>query len=56
MGVLFDEPVGLCDGTAKGVRYFECEPNYGSFLRGKNIVCGDFPERDLLDEEDEEEL
>lgn len=53
VGVVFDEPVGLCDGTAKGTRYFECETNYGSFLRGKNVTCGDFPERDLMDSDGE---
>lgn len=33
VGIVFDEPVGLGDGTKKGVTYFECPSNYGSFVR-----------------------
>ncbi len=55
MGVKFDEPVGKSDGCVKGQRIFECEANYGAFVRGKNIKVGDYPVRDLMDEEDEEE-
>ena len=55
VGVKFDEPVGLGDGSAKGTKYFECEEGYGSFLRGKNVTCGDFPERDLMDSDCDEE-
>ena len=33
----------------------ECAAGFGSFIRPKNVECGDFPERDLLDEEDEDE-
>lgn len=43
------------DGTAKGVRIFECEEGFGSFARGKNVTTGDFPERDLMDSDDEED-
>ena len=49
----FDEPSGMTNGTVKGVRYFDCEENYGSFVRGKNVTVGDFPERDLLDSDEE---
>lgn len=49
VGVVFDEPVGKADGTVKGSKqYFECQPGYGGFLRGKNVKVGDFPERDIL--------
>lgn len=52
VGVIFDEPVGKTDGTAKGgKRYFEAPgSNYGGFVRGKNVEVGDFPERDIMDE------
>ena len=53
MGIRLDEPSGLNNGTVRGVRIFECEEGYGSFLRGKNVTVGDFPERDLMDSDDE---
>lgn len=56
VGVRFDEPVGRpeFDGTMKGVSYFSCSPGYGTFVRGNNVTVGDFPERDLLDEDEDE--
>jgi tubulin-folding cofactor B len=57
VGVTFDEPVGKTDGTAKGgKRYFEVLPKHGGFARGKNVQVGDFPERDIFDDSDEDEL
>ena len=54
VGVVLDEPVGHNDGTfAKTTqRYFEAQPKYGVYCRGKNVETGDFPERDIFDEED----
>ena len=54
VGVKFDEPVGRTDGTVKsGKRYFDAGgSNMGGFVRGKNCVTGDFPERDIFDELD----
>jgi hypothetical protein len=55
IGIVFDEPVGKTDGcTPKGIRYFEALPGYGGFVRGKNCQVGDFPERDLMDDSDDE--
>lgn len=51
VGIKFDEPVGTNDGTVKGVRIFDCEDGFGSFVRGKNVTVGDFPERDIMDED-----
>lgn len=50
VGVRLDEPLGKNDGTVKGVAVFECPVNHGTFVRGKNIVVGDYPERSLLDD------
>jgi len=53
VGVIFDEPVGKADGSVKGgKRYFEAQPGFGGFVRGKNVTVGDFPERDIMDEFD----
>ena len=51
----FDEPVGKSDGSVKGTRIFDCQPSFGAFARGKNVTVGDFPERDLMDSDCEEQ-
>jgi tubulin-folding cofactor B len=59
MGVTFDEPVGKTDGgVPKGdnKRYFEAMDKHGGFVRGINVEVGDFPERDLFEDSDEDEL
>jgi len=55
VGVKFDEPVGKNDGSVKGVQLFECQQNFGAFVRGKNVKCGDYPEKDLLAEDEDED-
>ena len=63
-GVTFDEPVGKTDGsvtdkqTKKKKYYFNASPGYASFVRGKNVEVGDFPELDIFDDDsdDEDEL
>ena len=55
VGVTFDEPRGINNGTVKGKTYFECMDGFGSFVRGKNVTVGDFPEKDLMDSDEEEE-
>ncbi|PAV68258.1 hypothetical protein WR25_11021 [Diploscapter pachys] len=37
VGVILDEPKGKNNGTVKDVKYFECEPNYGLFIRPNQL-------------------
>ncbi len=54
VGVKLDEPLGMNNGTVKGIQLFECGENYGSMVRGKNCTVGDFPDLFSLEDEDEE--
>lgn len=58
MGVQLDEPVGSNDGSVKGTKYFDCPEKYGAFVRGVNVKFGDYPEKDIFadDDEDEDEI
>lgn len=58
VGIVLDEPVGNNDGTfpENKKRYFEAKQRHGAFCRGKNVSVGDYPERDIFDEDSEEEL
>lgn len=45
---------GACGSrSVKGTSYFPCEPNFGCFSRPKGVEQGDFPELDLLTDDDE---
>ena len=54
VGVALDEPMGDSDGSYKGKKYFECEKNYGIFVRPNFIKVGDFPPIDEFNEEEDE--
>ena len=55
VGVLLDEPVGdCCGGKFKNKVYFEAAPKCGEFVRASDMQVGDFPERDIFDEEEDE--
>ena len=58
VGVILDEPMGKTDGTvsSSGIRYFEAPgSNRGGFFRGKNVIGGDYPEIDIMDEIEDSE-
>jgi tubulin-folding cofactor B len=56
IGVTLDMPQGKGDGSKNGVRYYDCSPGYGAFVRARNVIVGDFPEEDLLLSDEEDEL
>jgi len=56
IGIKLDEPFGKNDGSAKGVKYFDCPPSFGMFVRPTKCQQGDFPEIGLDDEFDDDEL
>ncbi|OHT10437.1 CAP-Gly domain containing protein [Tritrichomonas foetus] len=54
IGVELDEPFGTNNGSLKGKKYFECDDNFGVFLRAARVKVGDYPpidwEAELADE------
>ncbi|XP_031626374.1 tubulin-folding cofactor B [Contarinia nasturtii] len=53
IGVEFDEPLGIHNGSVDGTKYFECQEKYGSMVPIGAIEVGDFPrEDDGLDDDE----
>ena len=50
VGIRFDEPVGKTDGMVGNKRYFQASSGFGGFVRGKNVQVGDYPERDIFND------
>lgn len=54
VGVKLDEPLGDSNGVIKGKKYFECEANFGLFVRPDYVKMGDYPPVDIFNELEDE--
>ncbi|XP_074272969.1 tubulin-folding cofactor B [Silene latifolia] len=52
VGIQYDEPLGKHDGMVRGTRYFDCPQLHGGIVRPDKVQVGDFPERDLFEEDE----
>lgn len=56
VGIVLDEPVGKNNGTIDTIHYFDTPGDkYGVFVRGPNVDIGDYPERNILSDSDDDE-
>jgi tubulin-folding cofactor B len=56
IGVQYDEPVGKNDGSVAGKRYFSCQDKFGGFVKPDKVKIGDFPEKGLDEEDEDDEM
>ncbi|CEP03430.1 CAP-Gly domain-containing protein [Plasmodiophora brassicae] len=61
VGVKLDEPASSAtlkatDGSVAGHRYFDAQPGYGVFVRPDEVEQGNFPVKDLFDDDEDEEI
>ena len=54
VGVLLDEPTGDSIGKIGSKQYFEAGDKCAAFVRPNELQVGDFPEKDLFDELEDE--
>lgn len=54
IGIKLDEPLGDSDGSVNNKKFFECEMNFGVFVRPNYVKIGDFPIEDLFNENEDE--
>jgi tubulin-specific chaperone B len=54
VGIKLDEPLGDSTGTVEGTSYFSAQDKYGLFVRPKEVLTGDYPEKDEFDSGDDE--
>lgn len=55
IGIELDVAIGKNNGTALGVRYFECRPQHGLFVREDNVKPADLPRPLSMSSEIEDE-
>ena len=54
VGVQLDEPTGDSDGSFKGTKFFESTDKSATFVRPNELAIGDYPEKDIFDEDEDE--